>query len=237
MKKILLVSLVLIACLTGCSSGGAVKASWDDGAIKINGKAANQNLAKYRGFDAEITTPTGPVVIEIEQVDDPSLSYHNTDMVAFENMTTVKNKGWAVSRYQDSEYVLWYKAADKTYYVAEGKNNDSITTTLNSMYDICDKLTLTNDAVVTTINGKLVFSPSYENEVINITPAYISVSGYIKVSNQLTASCTEQRDVTLDGKTNQMMFSTDGVFDYYQYEGLQIQCVCGADIDAYLAYK
>ena len=236
MKKILPALLLLVMCLTGCSSAGPtdnITVGWESGVIKFGNKASE--LTEYNGSTAQIANGFSGLEynFSLDSAPDVTSITLNAQGIQEENMD--KFKSWFMYSEYLGSVATYVKSLGNDYWfccqvVTNGTDSTAIAVNVDKYGSV---IQLTN-GVVNCDFGPFVFGNEYETVTVRSDGALIS--GLIKVS-EMTKGGTENVVFVQNNKEYAAMKMSTGKYDYYDYEGYCIQVVAGIDPLQYITFK
>lgn len=235
-------SVLIIAgtILTGCSSGydpnQPLTMGWDSGTITYKGKPTG--LTEYKGSTAMVTGGNGGIDYSFSI--DPGCATvtnitANNQGIEEANMSTYKGKYYYLE-YLSTKMTMAKKVFDQTYMVCQLYTN-GLNEQLLAQYcsEYMDSFQLCTGGYYVDF-GDFIFGTGYD--IINMTNAYVSVTGTVKISLD-SKGCSEPYTFTnQDGKKSVEMYRTVGdKYTYYEYNGYLIQIANGIDPNMYITIK
>lgn len=237
MKKVICLALILVLCLTGCSSGGLadgpVKVKLEGGKLNINGTVTD--VTEYNGYTATIAN--GKLNMEYKFVLDPAVDVTslsvNVQGVQEENMDKVG----------DAFYYLEYLGTVMTVAKKVGKDmwmvcqvyvqGNEPSALAKIVKDYMDTITLTENGVIVEFDG-FEFKSDYGDVVVR--PDCALVKGQAKVS-MVPKDCNTPVVINQDGHDYSLMKTSTAKYEYYSYNGCTIQVVAGMPLTDYIKFK
>lgn len=236
MKKILPILLILLLCLTGCSSSADPNApiviGWENGTMSYKGKTFT--VDSYKGYTAMVSTGMGGLSYNIflDTANDVTSISCNTQSILEENMD--KYKGcFYYTEYLRTQFTMAKNIGETSWAVVQCPMNGldkTVVATYAEKY-ISD-IPLTN-GVVNVDFGSFKFGTEYDTVEVRTDCALIP--GLIKVS-QGTYDCSTPVTIVQGKKEYQLMKGSSSNYDYYMYDGYLIQSVAGLDIATYITF-
>lgn len=237
MKKIVTLSLVLMLCLTGCSSANVgasdnITVKWENGVISYKGKT--MPVTEYNGYSAKATGSDGNTwSIFIDAAKDFTSISTNTQMIMEESMDTYKSYKY-YQEYLSTQMTIAGTIDDDYKKVAMTVNTAGINEGLSKVSgaDILDSVPMTNGLVKVDF-GPFTFGTEYD--IVTVRPDCALIPGVIKVS-QGTHETTSTASIVQGKKEIQVPYGSTQNYDYYVYEGYVIQISKGMDISYYIQF-
>ncbi len=237
MKKIVPVLMLLLICLTGCSSGydpaADVTIKWENGVTSYKGTTFA--VDSYNGFSAKAASGQGGLgyTLTLDAANDVTSITVNTQGILEENMDKYKG-GYYYTEYLGSNLTYAREVGTGTWAVCQVLTNGtepSLVSTYAEQY--VSSVPLTNGQVYVDF-GSFVFGTDYD--IVEVRPDCALISGIAKVSMG-THDCSTPVTVTQNNKEYQLMKGSSAKYDYYLYDGYLIQLSGGLDISSYIKFK
>lgn len=238
MKKLLACLLMLMLCLTGCSSSNVgsqdnITVKWENGVVSYKG--TTMPITSYKGYEATAMGSDGNEWrVWIDPAKDFTSISSNTQTVLEENMSTYKSFKY-YREYLGTQFTI-ASTVDADYKkVALANNTNGIDENVSKVAgaNVLDAIPVTN-GVVKVDFGPFVFGTDYD--MVEVRPDCALITGVIKVS-QGTYDTTSTVSIVQDKKEYQVPYGSSQNYDYYVYEGYVIQIVKGMDIGTYIKFN
>lgn len=238
MKKLFPIFLLLVLCLTGCSSSKLgpnddVTIKWENGVMSWNGKTFS--VDEYAGYNAFAEAGSGGLnyTMMIDAAKDVTNISCNYQGILEENMDKYKDCFY-YSEYLGSKLTIARRVDENNFLVCQantnGQNGQLVATYAE---EYLSSVPLTNGQVYVDF-GSFIFGNAYDSVIVRPTEAI--VAGVARVS-QDTYNCTTPVTVIQDNKEYQLMKGSSAKYDYYTYDGYLIQLAGGLDISSYVKFK
>ena len=237
MKKTLALLLMLMLCLTGCSSANIgtnnnITIKWENGVMSYKGTTIP--CTEYNGYSGTAIGSDGNTWnLFLDPAKDFTSITTNTQMVMEENMDSYKGYKYYVE-YLNTQ-MTFAGTADESYKkVAMTTNTAGITADMSKVAaaNILDAVPMTN-GIINVDFGPFVFGTEYD--VVTVRTDCALIPGVIKVS-QGTYETTSTASIVQGKKEFQIPYGSSQNYDYYVYEGYLIQIVKGMDISYYIKF-
>lgn len=237
MKRILLILMVCVMCLMGCSSRVSptsdITAEIRDGVIYLNGKATS--LTEYCGYEAKIEAGNGGLeyVFSLDSAKDVTNISVNAQGILEENMDKLKGKFY-YTEYLGSILTMAESLGNDTWLVCQVITQGTPSTAVAAYSsDYMDTLSLTNGQVYVDF-GDFKFGNDYDVVIVRQDCALIRDIAKVSVG---TYDTTTTVSVIQNDKEYQLQKGSSSRYDYYVYNGYVIQVVAGLDISSYITFK
>lgn len=219
-RKLLLIGLLCVMCLVGCSNKEVTTLDWNDGTITANGKEINAY---------EVTRD--------QEVLGYSLMYSSiypcSGINSCEHVNNVTNK--EVLDYKRAKYVI---EDDSLYMYLNGfeaymnssyfEEEDILSTALDSLYSSLGDAVSCKNVNLITINNKVKIDVT--DLEFFVSKDSVSVLDCICVYDNIDDTFEAESTVVIDG-VELGLYSTT-MSDYYLYDGLVLQVAKGSDISS-----
>lgn len=238
MKKILVLLLTLVVCLSGCSSasGGPtdnITFGFENGQVRFKGDPVV--FTEYEGYMCKIDGGTGGLNYSmiLEMGNDFTTHSWNTVPVLEENMDKHKDKVY-YSEYQGSKVTMMeqttadYITAIQVYTKGTDKNQVAIFAA-----GYLDKIPLTEGYIYIDC-GSFVAGNDFSAAIVR--PTEYVIPGVMRISAP-TFSCSGTTTLTVGKKSVEAQTGSSEKYDYYIIDGVQIQLAKGCAIDEYIKLK
>lgn len=240
MKRLLAIMLMLLVCLTGCSSGARsfgpeddVTVTWTDGVLYF-GKDASM-ASEYKGFSAIYGPDTTGCVfnLAIDSAKDVTNITVNTQGILEENMDKHKD-AFYYQEYLGSNFTMAKSIGNDTWSVATtNPKGMAVTLVATQAYNAIDTIPLTNKQVYCDF-GKFVVGTAYD--LLTVNKEGCSIDGLVKVVKK-DYTGKEPFTLTVGESTISMTKASTEKWDYYAYDGFLIQVAKGLDVTQYVKFK
>lgn len=236
MKKILPVFLLLLVCLTGCSSDsdGNVVIKYSNGVYTYKGKAMVTD--EYKGYEANITTPDaigGTYSMTMDSAKDVTNLSVNFQQVLEENMDKYKDC-YYYAEYLGTQVTMAQPIGNDQWRVIQGHTASDMSTAMPKLlYEYLTTTPLTNGSVTVQYDG---FKLSSEFDTIIVRKDCALITGIIKVSEG-TYDTTDTVSIVQGKKEIQLQHGASQKYDYYVYNGMLIQILKGMDLSTYIQFN
>lgn len=236
MKRLTILSILIVLLLTGCSSydpAKEVKVGWSDYHITYNGKPTE--LTEYTGYQAKVEFGNGGqdynFLFEPSTADASNIS-SNTQGIMLSDMNKFKGK-WYYTEFMGSKFTMAQNIADNTFQTCQVVLSSTVELTAKYASDYMDTFCLTE------VNYRVDFGDFYFGsgyEMPKITQSGASISGIAKVSVD-SKGASEPYEFIQGNKTYSMMRMSTEKYDYYEYNGFLIQVASGINLGDYITMK
>lgn len=231
-----MLSMLLLTVLTGCSKKvdptKDVTVKWDNGVIKIDGKATA--ITSYKGYEATINGGNCGLdyFFMLDSAKDVTNIGANTQAILEENMDKIKGKFY-YTEYLGSKLTMASDIGNDNWIVCQVlTNGNQPTVVANYASDYIDDLVLTNAQVYVDF-GPFKFGNAYD--IVEVRNDCALIQSVAKVSKDVK-NCTEPYVCVQNDKEYHLMKYSSGKYDYYTYEGYLIQVAAGLDINNYITF-
>ena len=238
MKKILLLLMICVVCLTGCSSaaGGPtdpITFEFENGQVKFDGSPVL--FTEYKGYECNINGGSGGLsyTMALEMGDDFTTHTWNTVPVLEENMDKHKDKVYYVE-YQGTKFTMMeqttaeYITAIQVYTKGTDRNQVAVFAA-----GYIDKVPLTEGFIYLDCG---TFKVGNEYSAATVRPAEYVIAGVLKVSAP-SFNCNTTTTITQGKKEYSVQMGSSDKYDYYLIDGVQIQSAKGCIITEYITFK
>lgn len=237
MKKMLMLIMVLVLCLTGCSSNigptDNVTFKFKDGLITYNGSPVT--FTEYHGYRAIVEGGTGGLTYELmlEAGNDVTSISVNTQSVLEENMDNYKGKFY-YTEYLGTKFTMADQVT-KDYFEICQTYGDGLDPGLTATYcaKYIDDIPLT-DGQIKVDCGDFIVGNDYDQFIVR--PDHVVIQSMLKVSVG-TYNTSETVTVVQNNKEYQLQKGSTAKYDYYVYGDYLIQLAAGLDISSYITFK
>lgn len=237
MKKMLPVLMLLLLCLTGCSSkvdpNGDVTIKWENGAMSYKG--TKFEVDSYNGYSATVEAGQGGLSysMSIDSAKDVTNISVNNQGILEENMDTYKGCFY-YTEYLGSKLTMAKSLGNDNWAICQAITNGqqpALVATYTEGY--INTVPLTNGSVYVDF-GEFTFGNAYD--LVTVRPDCALITGIAKVSLG-TYDCNTPVSVIQNNKEYSLMKGSSARYDYYQYGNYLIQLSGGLDISNYITFK
>lgn len=237
MKKKLMLIMVLVLCLTGCSSNVGpdedVTFKFEDSTITFAGKPVT--FTEYNGYSATIEGGLGGInySLMLEAGNDVTSISVNTQSILEENMDKYKGKFY-YTEYLGSKLTMADQITPEYFEICQayitGVGED-LAATYCAKY--IDEIPLTNGKIKVDC-GDFILGNDYDSFVVR--QDHVIIPSMLKLSKG-TYECNETYTLVQDKKEYQLQKGSSSKYDYYMYDGYLIQLSAGLDLGSYITFK
>lgn len=237
MKKKLMLIMVLVLCLTGCSSNPGpdddVTFKFEDGKINFNGKPVE--FTEYNGYSATIEGGLGNCnySLMLEAGNDVTSISVNIQSILEENMDKYKGKFY-YTEYLGSKITMADQVTPEYFEICQAYL-DGVSKELAATYcaKYIDEIPLTNGKIKVDC-GDFILGNDYDSFIVR--QDHVIIPSMLKLSKG-TYDCTETYTLVQDKKEYQLQKGSSSKYDYYMYDGYLIQLSAGLDLGSYITFK
>lgn len=230
--KMIILSLLCVTCLAGCSNSGGASSLSLKGNVIYNGKDAT-GVTEHRGTTAK-TVMNGIGETEYYLCNTTDACSHNSADILEEDMTPYK-KGLYYSRYLGTEVTVYHKYGKEfieSRTLLDDVDKMSVEAAVDKAYAESDNLKLGNTFKTVNFEDKMTINVEGREFVVRTNE--IVIPGLLRVKyDDGTVKCDQH--ITIGDKS--LSKTSTSKYDYYQYGGALIQAAIGTDISSLITFK